>query len=310
MVVIMSRHKPHHRQPKQNRPQVTAPNAGTVGHTMLAPGLAAVLAILGLGAGLGIALMLAKVLTYTGYAISLICAGLALWLYIKPLRDVAHSIKSRTAYQGPPSLREISIAIGLVLGVVVVASAVLPISLSEPLNIHKAFVQTKGIERVKIPADAAAGSIWARLNNGGDLDATDLVSLMKGHIANGMMTVQQASAELDAMEKMVSTAPKEMKTVLTKAQDQIVTLQDIDAAKWQEAVSGKLKPPELEFSDTQWTDFLQGKTVIYLFLVARYRDDSLNKGDIWNLRFCGYFVSSTTFWHNCSKNTPEKIVLK
>ena len=277
---------------------------------MLEPRLLASLTVLGLGVGLGVGLMLAKVLTYAGYAISIFCAALSMWIYANPLKRVFRSITSRTAYKGPPTLREMIISFGLTVALVIVASIVLPISLAAPPNFHKAVVQTKPIENKKLPSTASVGSIWTTLANVGDLDATDFVYLMKGHIATAALSDEQARAELDAMENALGMISPSKKGVLTKTQDALITVEDIPADKWSEMIGGKFKPATLEFTDAQWADFMKGVGVIYLFAVAKYRDEGLENNQIWRLRFCGYFIQATTFWHNCAKNAPEKITAK
>jgi hypothetical protein len=141
------RNKHHRNEPTPSAPAIS----NAVEHVMLEPRLLGCLTVLGLGAGFGVGLMLAKVLSYTGYAIALLCAALAIWIYAKPIREIVRAIKSRAAYKGPPSLRETAIASGLTLALVVIATIVLPISLSEPPNFHKAVAQLKLIEPVKLP---------------------------------------------------------------------------------------------------------------------------------------------------------------
>ena len=71
------RRNKHHR----NKPPPSAPAiSNAVEHVILEPRLLACLTVLGLGAGFGVGLMLAKVLSYTGYALASICAALAIWI--------------------------------------------------------------------------------------------------------------------------------------------------------------------------------------------------------------------------------------
>jgi hypothetical protein len=114
------------------------------------------------------------------------------------------------------------------------------------------------------------------------------------------------------MEKALklSDPGENLLTVMNRTQDQIVTLQDVASDQWADALYRKRKPPLIEYTDTQWSDFLKGSTQLYVFYVATYRDDSLKQGELWRLRFCGYFVASTSFWHNCSTNSPQKISSK
>jgi hypothetical protein len=285
--------------------------SNAVEHVMLEPRLLACLTVLGLGAGFGVGLMLAKVLTYTGFAIALACAALSIWIYVKPIREIARAVTSRTSYKGPPSLREIAISLGLTVALVITASSVLPISLSEPPNLHKAVAQLKLIEAAKLPESSPVRTIWAHFNNAGDLDATDFGGLATGRVTTQLLTSDQITTQLDAMEKALKIGDaaerSNLQTVLNRNQDQLVTLQDVTADQFADVLHLKRVPPTIEYTDAQWGDFMKGSTQLYLFYVANYRDESLKKGEHWRLRFCGYFVASTTFWHNCSTNSPQKI---
>jgi hypothetical protein len=163
---------------------------------------------------------------------------------------------------------------------------------------------------VKLPAENPIGTIWTQLHNAGDLNAVDVAVVAKGHIASVEMTLDQASAELDAMEGGLDGIPASKKSVLSRTQNAPITLEDFDSTRLDDYKSGKAKPSRLEFTDAQWDDFLHGKTLIYLFGVVTYRDEGLNKNEQWKPRFCGYFAQSTSFWHSCAKNAPEKIALK
>jgi hypothetical protein len=49
-------------------------------------------------------------------------------------------------------------------------------------------------------------------------------------------------------------------------------------------------------------DVIAGKKRLYLFVTLKYRDAMLPDKHLRVTDFCGYFIDSFTFWHNCGQN--------
>jgi hypothetical protein len=127
-------------------------------HTLATTRIGATIGLIALGGGLGVGLMLAKTLVTTGFLISLVCSLGVIWLYASHLKSAYRAVTGKTPYEGPPA-RELLIAVGMVIVLVMVSCSVFSAALVEEPSLNKAQLQIVSISQFKIPASASAGVI-------------------------------------------------------------------------------------------------------------------------------------------------------
>src|SRR6266851_2993996 len=94
-------------------------------HVLLNTRVVAALGLIGLGGTLGLTLLTARILPYVGFGVAAICAAGVIWMYAGHLKRAYQAISRRTPYRGPPP-RELLIATGAAVFLLVLASWVLP----------------------------------------------------------------------------------------------------------------------------------------------------------------------------------------
>jgi hypothetical protein len=278
-------------------------------HTLVQPRLVSAFGIIALGVGFGIGLMLARVFVILGYLISIACALLVVWLYFSPLRAAYRTITKRVPYKGP-SANELLIAIGMVVLLLIVSSSIFSVMIVDAPATNKAAVQLAGVSQYKVPANSSSSAINIQLHNAGALDAEDIVTLVKGSFRSSQMSSDEIREEIVAMDKAIADVdrkPRAKPQTMRPTQDGIVTLQDIKPNQWTEALTGSLVVPVISVTDAQWAELLEGKHLIYVFFKVRYSDNILRKKGYWQSNFCGYFIGTTSFWHNCDTNQIDLI---
>ena len=64
--------------------------------------------------------------------------------------------------------------------------------------------------------------------------------------------------------------------------------------------------PDLSATDTDLDAINQGKLVLNVFVVASYEDEALEGTGYWVTEFCGYYILTLSYWHNCAL-LPERV---
>ncbi len=268
-------------------------------HTLVQPRLVAAVGLIALGGGLWVGLMLARTLIAVGFLISLACSVSVIWLYGKHLRAAYRAITTRIRYEGPPA-RELLIALGMVVVLMAVAISVFSVVLLEEPSLNKASVHFAGISQYKIPGNAP--SINIQLHDAGNLDATEVILLVKGHVTDASMNAAMDRALAIVDQKNHATA-----STMRPTQDAIITLQDIKSDQWIDVLEKRVTVPAIPMTDAQWSEFLEAKHIIYVFFKVRYGDQALQGKSYWQANFCGYFVGTTALWHNCDTNLIDRV---
>jgi hypothetical protein len=277
-------------------------------HTLATTRIGATIGLIALGGGLGVGLMLAKTLIVTGFLISLVCSLGVIWLYADHFRSAYRAVTGKAPYSGPPA-RELLIAVGMVIVLVTVSCSVFSAALVEEPTINKAQLEIATISQFKVPASATVGGIGLQLHNAGKLDATNVVLAVKGRFLDALMSKEEINLELEAMDRAVANADKKQlsSSTVTPTQNPLITLQDIAPDRWAHLAEG-VEFPVITITDAQWNEFLEGKHYIYVLLKARYGDESLHDKAYWHATFCGFYVGTTAFWHNCAANNIDKVI--
>src|SRR5258708_7527770 len=125
-------------------------------HFLLETRALASVGLLGVGGGIGLALMLARVLVVVGFAITTISALCVLWIYAKGLRSAYRTLTKRVPYRGP-QIRELLLTNLAAVFLVGIAVAVCSIVLVQEPPTGRATLNLIGLQHVKIPASSSNG---------------------------------------------------------------------------------------------------------------------------------------------------------
>jgi hypothetical protein len=136
---------------------------------------------------------------------------------------------------------------------------------------------------------------------------------IKGRFLDNLMSSEEIKTELDAMDSAVAKVdklPRPGQTVIRPAENPIITLQDIRPDQWGRLEKDAAQIQAITVTDAQWSEFLAGKHYIYILFKARYGDESLHDRAYWDQTFCGYYVGTTAFWHNCTANKIDRVTAR
>jgi hypothetical protein len=262
------------RPPSRNQP-----------HTLVEPRLVAAVGLVALGGGIGIALMLAHTLVFLGFVISLTAAGGVIWIYSAHLVEVYKALSSNTIYRGP-NIKEISVALAMVL-VFVPLAVYLYFAHARPDYLARGRLQYDHAFPVKDPRTSEQ---WVNfeLKNSGTLAATRAVVGAIGKLSSATLAAEAAKKEMDDLraEVFASTPPKE--STILPHHSAVITF------------------PNLSITDADIDAINQGKSTLNVFIVTTYEDEALEGEGYWVTEFCGYYILTLSYWHNCTL-VPERV---
>jgi hypothetical protein len=141
----------------------------------------------------------------------------------------------------------------------------------------KASLSLVGLQRVKLPATSSEGFLNIEFKNQGTLDA-DKFTLLAGALTTVReLTPEAVKQHLDAATAALDKINSKDETNQLRIGNNPINPHAIsDPDQWGEL--GRM--PGITLSDAQWQDFEQAKLAIYVFYVARYKDDG-HKGSFW-----------------------------
>jgi hypothetical protein len=254
-------------------------------HTLVEPRLVAAVSLVALGGGLGVALMLAHTLVLLGLLISLASAAGVIWIYFACVVEIYKALSKKTIYRGP-RIKEIAIAVAMVL-VLVPLSIDLYLSSARPDYLAKARLQYDHAFPVKDPRSSAQW-INIQVQNAGTLAATGAVVGAIGKTSSDALAPEIAKKEMDDLRvKVNATIPPEENTVSPNH-------------------AAILSLPDLSVTDADLEAINQAKLVLNVFVVVTYEDEALDGRGYWVTEFCGYYILTLSYWHNCALS-PERV---
>lgn len=279
-------------------------------HVLLQTRVIATVGLIALGGGIGLALILARILIYPGLAISLASAGSVFWIYAKYLRRAYRSIGSRIPYKGPP-VSELLVASGMAVVLVAVSMSAFSVAFIKEPPAGRAVLEAGGPELVKIPSSSQSGFINISLRNAGTLPADKASILMAGHVSASDMSVANLDDEMNALATALEEVEKDgcLHPQIRPGSAAVITLEDVGPTQWAGLIESMSKPSDMTIlvTDAQWNDFQQGMLAIYVLYVAKYEDEAHNGSSYWSARHCMYFRGTTAFSHNCADNRIDLI---
>lgn len=256
-------------------------------HTLLEPRVGAAISLLALGSGIGISLILAQKLALAGLALSLASVGGVIWIYYRKFFQVYRSLTERRAYGGTDG-REL-----LLIFALLVVDATLSISLyfSPPDTTNPSIrsnLEINAVSPIKYPNDIKT-DFNVEIKNVGNLSATKAITRTRGMLARHVLSAEEESMEMNKLISAMQRVPKANRQgEIRVGQSTIITIPDPTN-----------EGTALQATDSDLADINSGKLLLYVFVTAEYSDEYRNNED-WRLEYCGYFVTTYAYWHNCA----------
>jgi hypothetical protein len=276
-------------------------------HFLITTKATATAGLLGLGGGIGLALMTAKILPYIGCAVAVACAASVFWIYAKNLRAAYRAVANRIPYKGPPP-RELLISNGAAIFLIVLSLWVLSAVIINAPPAGRAVLEAGIPEYVKIPSTATSGFLNVTFRNTGTLDAQNARILVSGRVAAKDIPSEILQKEMDSL----ADALRKFRAANIKAglhpqirtgSGAVITLESVTGDQWVSMAEGQ-KPSvgAISVSDDQWAAFQRGELAIYVLYVATYEDDGHAPPLYWHSSHCSFVRGAVNFSHNCADN--------
>jgi hypothetical protein len=271
-------------------------------HVLLQTRAVASVGLVGVGGGIGLALVLSHVLIVLGLIITIASAIGVFWIYSHALRSVYRAITKRVPYRGPKVL-ELAIANVAAILLVGIGLASFSIVIAQTPPAGRATLNLSNIQRVKIPVSSSDGFINIEIKNQGSLDAEKVITLVGGLTTLIPLTAEDIKSQINAASAVFEKLDASTGAQLRAGLSALITPRAIAANDKWDGVGGVTG---LTVSDAQWAEFEQGKRSIYVFYIERFEDDG-HKKSYWKTTNCLFWTGTTAFWHNCADNRIDLI---
>jgi hypothetical protein len=255
-------------------------------HTLLEPRVVAAVGLIALGISIGMGLILAQKFALVGLVLWLTSVGGVIWIYYSKFFQVYRSLTERRAYSGTDG-REL-----LLIFVLLIVDTTLSFSLyfSPPDTTNpsiRSSLAVDSVSPVKYP-NVKNTEFNVDIKNVGNLAATKAITETGGMLAGHVLSAEEERTEMNKLISAMQRVPKRNREgEIQVGQSSIITIPD-----------PKNERIGLQATDGNLADINGGKLLLYVFVVAEYSDEYRNNED-WRLEYCGYFVTTYAYWHNC-----------
>jgi hypothetical protein len=261
----------------------------TRNHTLLEPRVLAAVGILGLGGSIGLSLLLAVQFALVGLLLSLASVAGVMWIYSGEFREVYSALIGRRAYAGAANIIEILLIFTLAI---VITTLSLSLYFSPPTTNNPSIrsrLEFDSVEPVKYP-NRTYTVFNAQIKNEGPLTASESIISTGGLISKRLLSPDEERAAMNKLISDIQQVPKiKRQGEIQPTQLSILTIPDINTRS----------NAALEADDSQIAEISSGKLMLYVFVVSEYSDEGRNNAN-WRLEFCGYFLTTYAYWHNCA----------
>lgn len=256
-------------------------------HFLVEPRLVAAVGLVALGAGLGVGLMLARTLIYAGFLIALCSAAGVIWIYLAHFMSAYRALVKGRKYKGP-SIKELLVAIGMVLVLIPVAASVFAIALRDEAVVHRGVLTFGGPSPLLVPG-TDRNIVNITLSNTGDLPIVSPATAIGGWLRETLASADEITREVarlkDQLKKRDQPGPH--RNSIQKGAGTVVTI------------------PDLQISTVDWSKISEGKAYLYVFAFANYSDEAIEGKGYWKMELCAWFTVTFAYWHNCIENKVE-----
>jgi hypothetical protein len=239
------------------------------------------------GGGLGLGLMLARVLILAGFLISLASAAAIVWIYFQHFLTAYRALVKRAKYKGP-NIKELVVAAGMLIVLIPLSASVFAIVSKEEAPPHRGILGLGTPILVPIPG-GDKNHVNITLSNIGDLSIVHPATAVGGWIRDALAPIEETNREMtrlrDDLKQRDKPGPSTNRIVRNTGA--VVTI------------------PGLQPTNAEWAKISDGKAALYVFVVARYSDEKIEDRGYWEMETCAWFITTFSFWHNCSENRTE-----
>jgi hypothetical protein len=259
-------------------------------HPLAEPRVAAAIAVVALGCGIGFSLMLAKVFMAIGVAISLASALSVLWIYWRHFKGFYRSIGLTTVY-AEVSITELVVAVIVIIVVIVLSPAIYIVESQEVPIVNRAIMEFGGATFDVITPEGLY-PVKASFANAGTLIATGSVGFAAALVTDKKLDQTTISQVLDYFSGILSAAEKPpfnlggleidigkgMFATALRA-DSIKSAADLDPSKIEEHVF---------LADRATRQAIEvGTRMLYIFYVLRWEDGAIP--GFWQIKGCSIY---------------------
>lgn len=300
------------RQQSQQKPLVDmSPAPPDQIHPLVEPRIVAAVGLVALGGGVGVGLMLAKILIVWGLLLALLCAAGIIWIYFQHYWAAYKALTDSKKYHGP-SVKELAISFFMVAVLVPLSISVFVISSKEEPNLNRASVMLSSIYRQKF-VDVPEEIINIVVSNPGNITAINRTNIVLSALSDHVLDKAELYAEILRMSQALIVNDRKVGPNHTEMRPNssgfIITLMEKDPdVLWSDVLQRKVIMRPIQAGDEKWSKFLDGKLFLYVLISMNFEDEIIEKRGYWKWNFCGYFVATLNFSHSCAPNNIERVV--
>jgi hypothetical protein len=274
----MTRHRPKNSQRSRQEAHPLVGNR---------PSSALGLASLG---GIGIGLMVGKVMVLFGLFIVLGSAIAILSLHFRSVRLAYGALRDRTKYKG--DIRELLTTAGLGILLICVSVPLYFIVTAQDFVLSRARFTYENIAVLKAPGQST-NYFNLDTKNAGALAAEHPSIAVGGQVIEGPLLSKED----------VDLAFNDLHEKLRKSRKLNVSMQV------QPNASSIATIPNVLLSDQEWGKVTEGRAVLYFYIAMIYDDEVIApSGYSWVFETCGYYTVTTAYYHLCvSHNAITKV---
>jgi hypothetical protein len=255
-------------------------------HPLVEPRLVAAVGLVALGAGVGIGLMLARILVLPGLILALASAIGVLSIYSKHFAYLYRCLKKKQRYDGP-GLIELLIAVVMITVITVLAPVIYLNVQAEEIILNRAEIRLDGISPQK-EYNSSFYNIFVQFTNRGSLTLYNGAMISTAFL--GVITQEKIDRTLDELDQQLQQPQHGQKATIA------------------DTVSGGtiiITVPDFQVTEDQIKSIKSGDTALYILHAFYYQDDAVRSKGYWHGKFCEYFTFGQRFFHNCGLNHIE-----
>jgi hypothetical protein len=283
-------------------------NQNTPVHPLVEPRFVGAVGIAALGFGVGIALMLARILLFWGLAVSLICAVAVIWIYAEHFSAAYRALKKKAPYDGAPPKELICAIVMIVFLIPISISVYITMSKEEP-SVNRTIINADRIVSNKLREDGKH-ELAVSIRNVGNIAATKTFFLIKGKTSDSPLSENDIESELSAIRSAINKLDWEYEpspATLQPGSSYSYSLDEVDKEKWVEYYLGQISFEPVTLTTTQLLSRKPEK-YIYVFMIGRYEDEFIKDKGFWSWEDCISITSNFSESSRCVIPKIEKIM--
>jgi hypothetical protein len=277
-------------------------------HPLIEPRFVGALGIVAFGGGVGLALMLARILLIWGLTISLLCAATVIWIYAEHFRAAYRALKRREPYSGAPPKELVAVIVMLVFLVPISLSVYFSMSKEEE-SINRPIMDIYNVVRNKV-YDDKDNRISVIVTNVGNIAAKKTNFLALGVITEKQLEKETIRDKLNSMVNVLREIDSQFEIDNNQMQPSSgyrITIQSADVDELLTLYEkGEQKPFLL--SDEDAKRLKDGSIYIYIFFAGTFSDAILSDKAYWAYGSCRFYAQNLFSPTNCWYDHNMKVL--